>query len=303
MLRRLICLALAAAAASTLSPSPASATPAAAEAFAPTRFTVTVEGKGPDVILIPGLASPRAVWDGARTALAGKYRLHLVQLNGFGGSPAGANARDGIVAGTVEELARYIEVNHLRRPAVVGHSMGGFIGLMLARDHGDRVGKLMIVDSLPFIGLLFDPSATPESLRPRAAAMRDMLKARASAPRPTLEEAAAAAMGMSRTAEGRTKVGGWTREADQAVVGQAMYETMMGDLRSDLPSIRTPIVMLYPWDEATVSEAQARTLYESAYRPAPHARLVAVPHSQHFIMLDQPALFAEQLLAFLTAKN
>ena len=239
------------------------------------------------------------MWDGARASLGGKYRLHLVQLNGFGGTPAGANARDGIIAGTVEELARYIEANRLRRPAVVGHSMGGFIGLMLARDHGESIGKLMIVDSLPFIGLLFDPSATPESLKPRAAAMRDMLKARASAPRPSPEQAAAAAIGMSRTAEGRARVGAWTREADQAVVGQAMYETMLGDLRADLPTIRTPITMLYPWDEATGGEARARTLYEGAYRGAARARLVAVPHSQHFIMLDQPGLFADQLLAFL----
>ena len=37
------------------------AVPAAASA-APTRFSVVTVGVGPDVILIPGLSSPRAVW-------------------------------------------------------------------------------------------------------------------------------------------------------------------------------------------------------------------------------------------------
>jgi hypothetical protein len=29
----------------------------------PTRFSVTVTGQGPDVVLIPGLATPGDVWD------------------------------------------------------------------------------------------------------------------------------------------------------------------------------------------------------------------------------------------------
>ena len=300
MLKYLAAAALAAAGTTLCAPN-ASARPvqAGAEAFAPTRFTVEVEGTGPDVILIPGLASPRQVWDGARSALGGRYRLHLVQLNGFGGTPAGANGEGGILPATVAELSRYIAANKIRRPAIVGHSMGGFFGLTLAKEHPDQVGRLMIVDSLPFIGALFDPSATAESIAPRAAAMRDMLKARAGAPPPTPQEAAAAAVGMSRKSEGRAKIGGWTRLADQKAVGQAMYEVMTSDLRPDLAAIRTEILMLYPWDEATVDEARARAIYEGAYAAAPNARLVAVPHSQHFIMIDQPERFHALLAEFL----
>jgi len=47
-------------------PAPASAQ---APAFQPTRFTVTVEGTGPDLILIPGLTSSRHVWDQAVASL------------------------------------------------------------------------------------------------------------------------------------------------------------------------------------------------------------------------------------------
>ena len=36
--------------------------PAAAQRFQPMRFSVETVGRGPDVILIPGLTSGRAVW-------------------------------------------------------------------------------------------------------------------------------------------------------------------------------------------------------------------------------------------------
>jgi pimeloyl-ACP methyl ester carboxylesterase len=60
--------------ASTSAPAPAVAlapAPAAkpAPVFKPTRFSVEVRGTGPDVILIPGLASSSDVWDSTAAAV------------------------------------------------------------------------------------------------------------------------------------------------------------------------------------------------------------------------------------------
>jgi pimeloyl-ACP methyl ester carboxylesterase len=55
------------------------------------RITVTVRGQGPDVVLIPGLASSSAVWDATAAHLEGRYRLHIVQVAGF--APARLRAR------------------------------------------------------------------------------------------------------------------------------------------------------------------------------------------------------------------
>ncbi len=44
------------------------------------RISVKVEGTGPDVILIPGLASSREVWAGLASTLRQQHRLHLVQV-------------------------------------------------------------------------------------------------------------------------------------------------------------------------------------------------------------------------------
>ncbi len=53
--------------------------------FVPTRFAVTDEGTvgKPDVVLIPGLASSRKVWDAEVALLAPNYRLHVLQVNGW----------------------------------------------------------------------------------------------------------------------------------------------------------------------------------------------------------------------------
>ena len=62
------------------------------------RFSVQVVGSGPDVILVPGLASSREVWRAAVAAVPG-YRYHLVQLGGFSGEPVRGNGSGRIVAG------------------------------------------------------------------------------------------------------------------------------------------------------------------------------------------------------------
>ncbi len=279
---------------------PAFAAPATTPAFAPTRFSVVVEGRGPDVILIPGLASPRAVWDGARAALGGKYRLHLVQLAGFGGTAPGVNANGAILDPAVEELDRYIVANKLRAPAIVGHSMGGLMGLMLAKAHPGSVGRLMIVDALPFIGTLFSPNATVAAIRPQATMMRDMMLASASrkGPRQAMEVPF-----MSITPVGAAQVTAWSSQADPSVSARAMFEDMTTDLRPALPAIRTPITMLYPYSSKSLSADGAKAIYETAYRGTPNVRLVPVPESFHFIMLDQPKLFAVALRDFLAEKR
>jgi pimeloyl-ACP methyl ester carboxylesterase len=46
----------------------------------------------------------------------------------------------------------------------------------------------------------------------------------------------------------------------------------------------------------------ADRLYADAYKALPNAKLVAVENSEHFIMLDQPQRFAEEVTRFLETK-
>lgn len=289
-----------AAAAFVLNTGPARpAAAATAPAFAPTRFTVEVVGKGRDVILIPGLATPRGVWDANVAALKGRYRLHLVEVNGFGAAPAGANAAGPVLAPLVEELAAYIKASGLDRPVVVGHSLGGLAALMLADRHPEAVGRLMAVDALPYVGTIFLPNATVEIMKPQATAMRDrMLAAYAANPGTPMPEASARANAatMAATPDAIARVANWSAHADARAVGNYLYDDMITDLRPELAKIETPITLVYPWEQ---DETGTASFYRAAYAGAPHVTLVPIAHAKHFVMLDQPAAFEAALESFL----
>ncbi|HEX8380370.1 MAG TPA: alpha/beta hydrolase, partial [Allosphingosinicella sp.] len=125
-----------------------SAAPAGAAPTTPARISVEVRGSGPDVILIPGLSASRGVWNGTVAAMPG-YRYHLIQVAGFAGTPAAGNSAGQVAAPVADEIAGYIAANNLLRPAIVGHSMGGSIAMMIAARHPARAGRVMVVDMLP----------------------------------------------------------------------------------------------------------------------------------------------------------
>lgn len=264
------------------------------------RFSVEVRGQGPDVILIPGLLSPRSVWDDLAANLEADHRLHLIEVAGFGSTLAGANSEGEVLPHLVASIADYIESQGLEGPAIIGHSMGGFTGLTLALDHPEMVGRLMIVDSLPFFSVLMNPSATAETIEPQAAMMRRMMVAGQAQHRPEVDCATPSqqAIGMSLTPAGQCKVDRYTASANLIVGGQIMYEVMTSDLRPRLAEVRLPVTMLYPF-AAPLSEEQATSLYASQYQSLPGAKLVAIPQARHFIMFDQPQLFEEEVRRFL----
>ena len=270
--------------------------PADAQPFAPSRFTVEVRGQGPDVILIPGLGSSRDVWAAQAEALAATHRLHLVQINGFAGQPVGAPAGE-IIAPTIEELAQYIEAYTPGRAAIIGHSMGGLTGLILARRHPERVTKLMIVDSLPFYSALFNPAATVAAVEPQARAMRDQIAA--------LDDASFAAQQnmmiarLVKTPERRQTVIDWSAASDRATFAQGMYEVMTTDMRGELANVTTPITVVYAADPAIAPDAVLEGLWRGQYASAPNVSFVRIDGAFHFVMFDQPAAFQAAAADFL----
>ena len=122
----------------------------------PTRFSVTVSGTGPDVILIPGLGASAATWDETVKQLSTTHRVHTLQVAGFAGFAAGPNAGDGaMLPGLVTEVAAYAA--DLKQPAIIGHSLGGLVALEAASQGASNVSRLLVVDALPFYGLLGGP--------------------------------------------------------------------------------------------------------------------------------------------------
>lgn len=103
-----------------------------------------------------------------------------------------------------------------------------------------------------------------------------------------------------KSPEGRRAVTSWAVASDKSVVARVMFKDMTTDLRPKLHEIKTPITMLYPWDSSTgVPQAAVDGLYRQSFAPLPNKTLVRIDGSFHFIMLDQPDLFAAQVDTFL----
>lgn len=262
------------------------------------RFSVEVRGRGPDVVLIPGLASSRTVWSDTAARLEKTHRVHLVQVAGFAGEPAGLNADGPVVAPLVEDLARYLREKHLERPAVIGHSLGGEAGLALAARHPDLVDRLMVVDALSFFSLLFGPQATPESVRPQADQFRDAILKASDAQFAAMQTRAAG--GYTKTEARRPEFIEASLATDRGVMARAAHELMVTDLRPELERVKAKTTVLYAWDDSLPFAApRVDALYRSAYANLPSASLVRVDGSYHFVMWDQSERFAAEVEAFL----
>lgn len=277
---------------------PAPVTAAADPVVQMAHISVQVVGHGSPVILIPGLSSPRATWNGVVPALARNHRVYLVQVNGFGGDDPRGNLQPGILDGIVADLHTLIADRKLGAVPVVGHSMGGLVSLMLAQAHPGDVQKALIVDALPFIGTLFAPAATAEALKPQAEMMRAQMASLYGKPFPDQVGQMIARQNALKPAS-QAQVASWSAKADMRVSGQALYEDMITDLRPALPKIAAPITVLVPWTDARGGEQQVLGLYRAQYAGAPNVTIRGVGDSGHFIMLDQPAAFEQALMAFL----
>ena len=270
-----LCLALPAASYAT--PPSVSAT---APAFSPKRFSVVVKGSGPDVILIPGLTASRDIWAGTVAAVPG-YRYHLIQVAGFAGEPARGNASGNVVAPVAEEIARYICTRGLKRPAIVGHSMGGTLALMVSARHPDLVGKAMVVDMLP------QPAGFIGSSAAGVRGLADALKGLTATPNGRrLVESAIQMFGGAEPGD---------RRSDTDVVARATHDLAVTDLTPELPKIKAPLTVVY-----AAVDAQTPQRYAAGYRAKADAKLVRIDGSGHMIMYDQPARFRAVLKEFLT---
>jgi pimeloyl-[acyl-carrier protein] methyl ester esterase len=252
-----------------------------------------VTGTGPDLVLVPGLGSSPQVWEGVKDSLAKDYRLHLVHVAGFAGrAPAGDPAT--LVERTKAEVIRHLDCQRVETAAYAGHSMGGFLGLSLAADHPDRISKLVVVDSLPFFPLIFNPGATPELAAPQAAGMQAQIIAQDDA-----SFAASQRIGVRSLVQGaehQAQVVDWSLTSDRASFAGAIHALMTTDVRPRLGDITAPVTVL-----AAANPYAPRTrvepLYTAAYAGLEGVKLTVIEDSFHFIMFDQPAAFEAALRA------
>lgn len=269
-----------------------------AAAFESTRISVRTEGAGPDVVLIPGLNSSPRVWTEMVKAVPG-YRYHLVKVSGFAGQPKGGNAEGTVAAPVAEEIDRYIKEAGLKQPAVIGHSMGGTIGMMLAARHPADLSRLMVVDMVPFLGVFFGgPGANAANIVPVA----DRIEAgmRAATPEDRSKRAVDTINSMVNTESMRAGAIEDSQRSDVDVGTRAYRELIVTDLGPELAKISVPVTVLYIQPKyVPIPAEQFEAVYKGAFAPVQTLTLKRVNDSAHFIMWDQPVRFQAEVKEFL----
>jgi pimeloyl-ACP methyl ester carboxylesterase len=104
-----------------------------------------VEGTGPDLLLIAGTASTRAIWSLVRPELARSFRT-IAFDNRDSCESTIASQQYGIHDLARDALA-VLEAAGSARAHVLGHSMGGVVAQELALSHGSRIASLTLVST------------------------------------------------------------------------------------------------------------------------------------------------------------
>jgi len=250
-----------------------------------------VVGTGPDLVLVPGLGSSPETWEGVKASLARTHRLHLVHVAGFAGRPAQGDPAT-LLARTEAEIIRHLDCTEVKRAAYAGHSLGGFLGLVLAADHPDRITRVVVVDSLPFFPLIYSPAATLALAAPQAEATRVQILA--------MDEPAFASsqrQGVRALVQGaadQARIAGWSIASDRATFAGAIHALMTTDLRPRLGQVKAPVRVIAAANPYA-PRARVEPLYTAAYAGLTDIKLTVIEDSYHFVMFDQPEAFARAL--------
>lgn len=267
----------------------------------PRSFSVSVSGSGLPMILIPGLESPAAVWDGVAAHYRSNYQVHALTLAGFAGQPAVPELRLFTVR---DDIIRYIRERHLDHPVIVGHSLGGFLALWIAAAAPDLACLIVSVDGVPFLPALFDPAAGVDRSRADAGQMRRMYASLDSAQMETM-----ARMALTRmiTAPNDVEMAAkWAASSDASFVGQAVYDLMTTDLRPEMGKLRAPLLLIAAgkaFGDTPGRLSEVQSAYEKQVEAAPDHHVVVAANALHFVMLDDRAFLLNAMDGFLSAKE
>lgn len=264
------------------------------------QFVSQVSGSGKPVILIPGLMSDGQVWKELVSTLTKTYQVHTINIAGFASTAAIA---DPSLNALKQQLLAYIDTHQLYRPAVIGHSLGGFMSFWLSTQAPTNIGPIISVDGLPFIGPVFTGSnlSTVESLAGQAQQIKIMYSAMSQ--QQLIEQARYGLSIQASSDEAKEKVMSMVQTSDPKTVGQAIYSLMSHDLRQDIAKITSAVLLLGAsggFDTNEQKDAMQR-LYAQQLQALPSAQLLMNSNSRHFIMLDDPKWLEVQVTSFLDA--
>ena len=106
-------------------------------------------GDGPPVVILHGLFGAGRNWSRIAQALAATHRVYLPDARNHGASPRGQTMS---YADMAHDVLALMERERIKRPFLVGHSMGGKTAMTLALEHPKAISGVAVVDLAAALG-------------------------------------------------------------------------------------------------------------------------------------------------------
>jgi len=99
------------------------------------------------LLLIHGLGTSSSTWLHILPTLARTHRVHAVDLPGFGMSELKGGKPYLTLQEQTDALAEYVKQNIPEQFSIIGHSLGGWLGMRLALMFEERVPHLLLINT------------------------------------------------------------------------------------------------------------------------------------------------------------
>jgi pimeloyl-ACP methyl ester carboxylesterase len=97
----------------------------------------------PVLVILHGLLGSSRNWVTIGKALQDRFDVHALDLRNHGGSPHADSMRWSELS---EDLRVYLEMHHLSKIVLMGHSLGGKVAMRFACEYAEVVQRLIVVD-------------------------------------------------------------------------------------------------------------------------------------------------------------
>jgi pimeloyl-ACP methyl ester carboxylesterase len=252
------------------------------------------DGTKPAVVLIHGGGAHAFWWAFLAPLLADRYDVVAVDLSGHGESGRRERYPREVWAGDI--MGVIDDARFASRPVLVGHSMGGFVSVVTAALHGERLAGAILVDSP-----IRPREPKPESPEPRAGGWSFQRMA----PYPDFESAVQRfrllpeqptvhpfLLDFVARRSVRQDADGFTWKFDPRVFEKASRSS----LRDYFVAARCRLALVRGAESAVVPRETADFMVGLLPGAVP---LVEIPEAHHHLMFDQPLPFLVALRALL----
>lgn len=248
------------------------------------RLDVKIVGEGPDLVLINALLSNCSAYEALAERIADRRRMIMINLPGFGASPATVGSLDDfadMVVGVFDDLGLPAGTD------VLANGFGSFVTQKIAIRHGDRIGRVVLVGS----GASF-----PDAGRATFRALADKVEADGMA---AVAGAAVKRMFPDDFIEANPDIAAERenvfRNIDAKVFAASCRNLAALDLTGDLPKIKNPVLVVVGEVDSATPAAIGRDLAERL----PDGRAIELDGVGHCPHMQVPDRFVATIAPFL----